>query len=174
MPRHDRRRDDHVITNAFVEGYLDTGDPQVNFTGCLSSFNVHTRSSPSFTATLKDFALGNFDTCNSKAGQKFQDTNANGVKDTGEPDLPTWQIKLFAEGRRRHLEVTEVLDRPDLDQDDRRQRQRQLHRPQRGRLHRLRSRPGYVASVAAERQHDKQGGLLDQLQRWGRSAGRFT
>ena len=96
-----------LAINTFVEGYLDTGDPQVNFTGCLSSFNVHTRSSPSFTATLKDFALGNFDTCNSKAGQKFQDTNANGVKDTGEPGLPNWQIKLFADGGDGILSSTE-------------------------------------------------------------------
>ncbi len=88
---------DTLIANAFVEGFLDTGDPQVNFEGCLSSFNVHTRSSPSFTATLKDFALGSFNTCSTKSGQKFQDTNGNGVKDFGEPGLNGWDIKLFAD-----------------------------------------------------------------------------
>jgi hypothetical protein len=92
-----------LITNAFVEGFLDTGDPNVNFTGCLSSFNVHTRSSPSFTATLKDFALGTFDTCASKSGQKFKDTNGNGAKDTGEPGLSGWTIRLYADTNNNNL-----------------------------------------------------------------------
>jgi hypothetical protein len=89
-----------LIANAFVEGFLDTGDPQVNFTGCLSSYNVHTRSSPSFTATLKDFALGSFNTCAGKSGSKFVDSNGDGLL-TGDSKYTAtggWNIRLYRDG----------------------------------------------------------------------------
>jgi len=50
-----------VQTNELMEGGINLKD--LGFTGCLSSFLPHTRSSQSFTATLKDFALANFNTC---------------------------------------------------------------------------------------------------------------
>jgi hypothetical protein len=89
-----------LIANAFVEGFLDTGDPNVNFTGCLSSFNVHTRSSPSFTATLKDFALGSFNTCGGKSGSKYVDANGDGslTGDTKYTATGGWNIRLYKDG----------------------------------------------------------------------------
>jgi hypothetical protein len=50
-----------IQTNELMEGGINLLD--LGFTGCLSSFLPHTRSSQSFTATLKDFALANFNTC---------------------------------------------------------------------------------------------------------------
>ena len=44
-----------------MEGGINLKD--LGFTGCLSSFLPHTRSSQSFTSVLKDFALANFNTC---------------------------------------------------------------------------------------------------------------
>jgi uncharacterized repeat protein (TIGR01451 family) len=51
-----------LLTNDFFEGGIDL--KQLGFTGCLSSFLPHTRSSQSFTSVLKDFALHSFNTCN--------------------------------------------------------------------------------------------------------------
>ena len=42
-----------VPTNAFIEGGIDLD--ALGFTGCISTFLPHTRSSQQFTATLKDF-----------------------------------------------------------------------------------------------------------------------
>jgi hypothetical protein len=62
---------------------------------CISTFLMETRSSSTLSATLKDFALGNFDTCGSKSGVKFEDTDGDGVKDAGEPGLNGWPITMF-------------------------------------------------------------------------------
>jgi uncharacterized repeat protein (TIGR01451 family) len=43
-----------LLTNAFMEGGIDL--TSIGFTGCISTFLPHTRSSPSFTSVLKDFA----------------------------------------------------------------------------------------------------------------------
>jgi hypothetical protein len=52
-----------IATNEFFEGGIDL--KALGFTGCLATFLPHTRSSQSFTATLKDFAGPiNFDSCN--------------------------------------------------------------------------------------------------------------
>jgi hypothetical protein len=50
-----------VATNELMEGGINLKD--LGFTGCLSSFLPHTRSSQSFTSVLKDFSLANFNTC---------------------------------------------------------------------------------------------------------------
>ena len=50
-----------VITNAFMEGAIDL--TALGFDGCVQTLLPHTRSSQSFTAVLKDFALVSFDTC---------------------------------------------------------------------------------------------------------------
>jgi len=50
-----------IDTNDFMEGGIDLN--ALGFTGCISSFLPHTRSSQSFTATLKDFQLLEFNTC---------------------------------------------------------------------------------------------------------------
>ncbi len=50
-----------VNTNEFYEAGIDLA--AVGFTGCINTFLPHTRSSQSFTATLKDFELIQFNTC---------------------------------------------------------------------------------------------------------------
>ena len=50
-----------VNTNEFYEVGLDLA--AVGFEGCINTFLPHTRSSQSFTATLKDFQLIQFNTC---------------------------------------------------------------------------------------------------------------
>jgi plastocyanin len=47
--------------NELMEGGIDLKD--IGFTGCISTFLPHTRSSQSFTATLKDFEIIPFNTC---------------------------------------------------------------------------------------------------------------
>src|SRR5205823_1196049 len=44
-----------------MEGGIDLA--QLGFTGCISTFLPHTRSSQTFTATLKDFEIIPFNTC---------------------------------------------------------------------------------------------------------------
>jgi hypothetical protein len=50
-----------LLTNELMEGGIDLA--QLGFTGCVSTFLPHTRSSQSFTATLKDFEIIPFNTC---------------------------------------------------------------------------------------------------------------
>ncbi|PYT13800.1 MAG: hypothetical protein DMF51_09855, partial [Acidobacteria bacterium] len=50
-----------VNTNEFYEAGIDLA--AVGFNGCINTFLPHTRSSQSFTATLKDFELIQFNTC---------------------------------------------------------------------------------------------------------------
>ncbi len=50
-----------IATNELMEGGIDFN--ALGFNGCVSTFLPHTRSSGSFTATLKDFAVIPFNTC---------------------------------------------------------------------------------------------------------------
>jgi plastocyanin len=50
-----------ILKNELLEGGIDL--QQLGFTGCVSTFLPHTRSSQSFTATLKDFEVIPFNTC---------------------------------------------------------------------------------------------------------------
>jgi hypothetical protein len=50
-----------VLKNELLEGGIDLA--AIGFTGCVSTFLPHTRSSQSFTATLKDFEIIPFNTC---------------------------------------------------------------------------------------------------------------
>jgi hypothetical protein len=50
-----------LAQNELMEGGIDLA--QLGFTGCISTFLPHTRSSQSFTATLKDFEVIPFNTC---------------------------------------------------------------------------------------------------------------
>ncbi len=52
-----------IAQNELMEGGIDLA--QLGFTGCVSTFLPHTRSSQSFTAVLKDFEIIPFDTCKS-------------------------------------------------------------------------------------------------------------
>jgi hypothetical protein len=88
--------------NAFTEFGVDLtalfDDPNVpgDQTPCVSTFMGKTRSSSSFTAELKDFGgPTSFDVCQSKSGVKFNDLDADGTRDAGEPGLPNWRINLY-------------------------------------------------------------------------------
>jgi plastocyanin len=52
-----------IAQNELMEGGIDLA--ALGFTGCVSTFLPHTRSSQSFTATLKDFEIIPFNTCKS-------------------------------------------------------------------------------------------------------------
>lgn len=52
-----------IPLGGFFEGGIDL--TAMNLSGCFSSFLAETRSSPEITAVLKDFALGNFESCGS-------------------------------------------------------------------------------------------------------------
>ena len=54
---------DPMPTNTFFEGAINIDAFPALSGSCFSSFLVETRSSASVTATLKDFVLGQFDTC---------------------------------------------------------------------------------------------------------------
>ena len=50
-----------IYSGGFMEGGLDL--TLLGLEGCFASFMAETRSSPSVDATLKDFVLGNFESC---------------------------------------------------------------------------------------------------------------
>ncbi len=64
-----------VDVNKFMEGGIDFN--ALGFQGCLSTFLPHTRSSQTFTATLKDFALIPFNTCTGSIIIRKNDPSGN-------------------------------------------------------------------------------------------------
>jgi Prealbumin-like fold domain len=64
-------RTDVIATNEFFEGGIDLAG--IGFDGCITTFIPHTRSSQSFTATLKDFAIIPFNTCRGSILVKKED-----------------------------------------------------------------------------------------------------
>jgi hypothetical protein len=65
-----------IQTNAFFEGAINLDAFPALQGVCFSSFLAETRSSASVTATLKDFVLGQFNTCASIEVTKTADSNA--------------------------------------------------------------------------------------------------
>jgi hypothetical protein len=86
---------------AFFEGGMNVSN-LLSKPPCFATFLAETRTSQSEDARLKDFTIGSFETCPSKSGVKFEDINANGRRDSGEPGLAGWEIHLFGEGEHRH------------------------------------------------------------------------
>ncbi|MFL5780534.1 MAG: SdrD B-like domain-containing protein, partial [Thermoleophilaceae bacterium] len=87
--------------NSFGEAALNLPaiNSQLNGTPCASfvQIQVHSRSSESLTSQLQDYVLPapvNIQSC-SASGLKFEDRNANGVRDAGEPGLAGF--KLYAD-----------------------------------------------------------------------------
>lgn len=78
-----------IPAGGFFEGGINLTEAGLD--GCFSSFLAETRSSPELTAVLKDFALGDFEACDSSltttpsnaAGTALTDTNSNGLPDIG-------------------------------------------------------------------------------------------
>ena len=65
-----------IPTNAFFEGAINIDAFPALAGSCFSSFMVETRSAASVTSTLKDFALGQFNTCADIEVTKTADSNA--------------------------------------------------------------------------------------------------
>ena len=61
--------------------------------------------------TDADNDFGNYQNA-TKTGMKFQDTNANGVKDAGEPGLATWVINAYADTAPRGPSAAEFTAGP--------------------------------------------------------------
>ena len=65
---------------------------------CLTNVIFTSRSAHPLTgADVQDIGGGNFNLCGKKSGQKFEDLNGNGVKDTGEPGIANWPIQLYSD-----------------------------------------------------------------------------
>ena len=67
---------DPIVVNGFFEGAINLNAFPALAGACFSSFLVETRSSSVVTATLKDFALGQFNTCASIEVSKTADNTA--------------------------------------------------------------------------------------------------
>ena len=67
---------DPIVVNGFFEGAINIDAFPALAGSCFSSFLVETRSSSVVTATLKDFALGQFNTCASIEVSKTADNTA--------------------------------------------------------------------------------------------------
>ncbi len=66
-----------IDTNELMEGGVNL--LSLGFTGCISTFIPHTRSSGSFSATLKDFEIIPFNTCRSAISVKKVDDLGNAL-----------------------------------------------------------------------------------------------
>ena len=84
---------DFIAPQQFYEGGINVSAFGLN--PCISTLLTNTRSSVSTTATLYDFARVPFDVCKTKAGVKFNDLDADGTRDAGEPGLADWRINLY-------------------------------------------------------------------------------
>ena len=84
-----------IPTNAFTEFGLNLTQLLGGNVPCTANAVLKTRSSPSFTSTLMDFAGLAVKTCPVKSGTKFHDLDADGVRDAGEPGLPGWTIRAY-------------------------------------------------------------------------------
>ncbi len=85
-----------LATAEFFEVGVDITRLLPSSTGCFNTFLFDTRTSPSVTATLKDYAEGTLNTCGSLSGIKFEDVNATGQQfHDGEPRLSGWTINLY-------------------------------------------------------------------------------
>ncbi len=84
-----------IPTNAFTEFGINLTQLLGTAVPCTASAVVKTRSSPSFTSTLMDFAGLDVKTCPVKSGTKFEDLNGNGIRDAGEPGLQNWVIRAY-------------------------------------------------------------------------------
>ena len=103
-----------IPAGGFFEGGIDLTANDLE--GCFSSFLAETRSSPEVTAILKDFALGQFESCeggvtttpSNGEGDALTDTNANDVPDiqlgTGDAGADVTDSASHRRDRHRHVE----------------------------------------------------------------------
>ncbi len=81
--------------SAFFEGGINLSAFSQFTSGCFTKVLFNTRSSQELGATLYDYTIADLNTCATKSGTKFEDLNANGVKDAGEPGIAGWPIYLL-------------------------------------------------------------------------------
>jgi hypothetical protein len=81
-------------TSEFFEGGFSLTD-LVPGGPCFSTYMAEARASAETTASLKDFVLGDLDTCASVTTHKFHDLNGNGAQDGSEPSLEGWEMSLY-------------------------------------------------------------------------------
>jgi hypothetical protein len=77
--------------NAFLEGYIDA--TALGVSGCFSTFNAKSRTSHSWTSELKDFALGNFNTCDANIS-----ITPDGVNEVGDTHTFTGHVNVNPDG----------------------------------------------------------------------------
>ena len=95
-------------TNAFTEFGLNLTQLLGGNVPCTASAVLKTRSSPSFTSTLMDFAGLALKTCPTKSGTKFHDLNGNGVKDAESPASPAGRSAPTGTERNGTLDAAEA------------------------------------------------------------------
>jgi hypothetical protein len=77
--------------DAFTEGFIDA--TALGITGCFSTFNAKSRSSHEYNSELKDFALGNFNTCDANIS-----ITPDGVNEVGDPHTFTGHVNVNPDG----------------------------------------------------------------------------
>lgn len=77
--------------DAFTEGYIDA--TALGISGCFSTFNAKSRSSHSYTSELKDFALGNFNTCDANIS-----ITPDGVNEVNDQHTFTGHVNVNPDG----------------------------------------------------------------------------
>ncbi|MDQ1374100.1 MAG: hypothetical protein QOJ09_1438, partial [Actinomycetota bacterium] len=77
--------------DAFTEGFIDA--TALGISGCFSTFNAKSRSSHSYTSELKDFALGNFNTCDANIS-----ITPDGVNEVGNSHTFTGHVNVNPDG----------------------------------------------------------------------------
>jgi hypothetical protein len=95
--------EDLLAPRDFAEASVDL--QAFGISPCFSNVVFSSRSShPLEGADVKDVGGADFPLCGKKAGTKFHDHNANGVRDTGDEALSGWQIKLYQDDGDKVLE----------------------------------------------------------------------
>jgi hypothetical protein len=86
--------EDLIAPRDFAEASVDLAAFGIN--PCVSTVLFTSRSAhPLEGADIQDVGGATFPLCAAKSGTKFEDLNANGVKDAGEPGLDGWTIKIY-------------------------------------------------------------------------------
>jgi hypothetical protein len=95
--------EDLIAPRDFAEASVDL--QAFGISPCFTNVVFSSRSShPLEGADVKDVGGADFPLCGKKAGTKFHDHNANGVRDTGDEGLANWQIKLYQDDGDKDLE----------------------------------------------------------------------
>ena len=89
--------EDLIASRDFAEANIDlTAFGITNI--CATNMIFTSRSAKVLTgADVQDIGGGDFELCGTKRGQKFEDSNGDGDKDTGEPGVGGFTINLYAD-----------------------------------------------------------------------------